>query len=297
MSFRFQRGESIAEGLRRTAREQAEQALAQASATDRDSALRVHDARKCTKKLRSILRLARPHLGEKFRIENAFIRDAARRLSASRDAAVLLSTFDELVKKQPDDLRAEASAIRELLVRNVSENAPAACSEEQLAAFADDMRELLERIDEWIIAAPEFEAVGDGLVRSYRDGRRAMKRVVDSHDTVDWHEWRKRVKDHWYHVRLLRNAWKPVMKTWQQELESLSDLLGEEHDLAVLSERVAALQVARAGAPSLLDAIGGRRKKLQSAALPLGERIYAEKPKALRKRIRRYWRVWRDETG
>jgi len=296
MSFRLKSTESPAQGVRRIAREQADRALASATATERDAAMRVHDVRKCTKKLRSVLRLARPHLGETFRAENGFIRDAARRLSASRDAAVLLATFEGLARKQPADQRAEWDALREILVGRVSAKAPAACPEEQLAVFANDMRELLERIDEWIVSVHGFGAVGDGLVRSYRGGRKAMRTAFRSSDPADWHEWRKRVKDHWYHMRLLRSVWKPVMTALQKELESLSDLLGEEHDLAVLHEHIAGLQDASAGTQSLLEAIDRKREDLQSSARPLGQRVYAESPKALKKRLHAYWQVWHDET-
>jgi CHAD domain-containing protein len=295
MSFRLKRSESPADGLRRIARELAEQALAEAAATDRDTATRVHNARKCTKKTRSILRLARRHLGETFRVENALIRDAARRLSASRDAAVLLATFDALVREQSDELRAVTAPIRDVLVGKLSEAASAACAKEQLALFADDMRELLVRIDEWVITAHDFDAVGDGLVRSYRDGRSAMKAALDTSDAAAWHEWRKRVKDHWYHVRLLRNVWKPVMKAREKELKTLSDVLGEEHDLAVLQERISN-ELPSEPSSRLLEAIERKRQHLQSVARPFGERIYAEKPKALGKRLDRYWEVWRSET-
>ncbi len=45
------------------------------------------------------------------------------------------------------------------------------------------------------------------------------------------HEWRKRVKDLWYHVTLLQDAWRPVMSALADEAHELSDRLGDEHDL------------------------------------------------------------------
>lgn len=295
MSFRLQRTELPADGVRRIARELAERALAEATATDRDVATRVHNVRKCTKKLRSLLRLARPHLGDQYHVENASIRDSSRRLSNLRDATVLLATFDGLVKKQPEDHRAGSAAIRGLLVGSLSDDAGPDSSEEQLAAFADDARELLERIDEWTVQAYDFAAVGDGLARSYRDGRHAMQAAIGSSDAADWHEWRKRVKDHWYHVRLLRSVWKPVMKAREGELETLSDLLGEDHDLAVLEVSLARLGVPDAeGAARLIELAARKRASLQAKAAPLGGRVYAEKAPALRKRLARYWNVWRD---
>ena len=50
----------------------------------------------------------------------------------------------------------------------------------------------------------------------------------------DFHEWRKRVKYHWYHCRLLKNLYKPLMKARRDEAKHLADLLGDDHDLSML---------------------------------------------------------------
>jgi len=70
-----------------------------------------HDARKRTKKLRALLRLARPELGDKvYRRENAGLRDAARRLSPVRDAWVLIEALDDVVVPPDEHLSPEAVA-------------------------------------------------------------------------------------------------------------------------------------------------------------------------------------------
>jgi len=46
----------------------------------------------------------------------------------------------------------------------------------------------------------------------------------------------------------------------------------------------------------VLGLIEHRRAQLQTEAIFLGERLYAEKPKPFVRRLRRYWRAWRDET-
>ena len=37
-----------------------------------------------------------------------------------------------------------------------------------------------------------------------------------------------------------------------------------------------------------------RQGELLDAALNVGQRLYAEKPKAFRRRIKRYWLAWRE---
>ena len=39
----------------------------------------------------------------------------------------------------------------------------------------------------------------------------------------DFHRWRKRVKDLWYHVSLLARAWPEQMEALAKELKTLSD--------------------------------------------------------------------------
>jgi CHAD domain-containing protein len=76
--------------------------------------------------------------------------------------------------------------------------------------------------------------------------------------------------------------------------DDLGELLGEEHDLAVLAERVRAeAKAGRAsGAPgsgarkALLKAIAQRRKRLRKRALRDGKRLYRRKPKQFVRRVR-----------
>ena len=42
-----------------------------------------------------------------------------------------------------------------------------------------------------------------------------------------------------------------------------------------------------------MAAIRTRQEELLSEALPLGERLYADKPKAYRRRIKAYWKTSR----
>ena len=97
--YQIQAGETLGAGTSRVVREQVEAALAALrDGADRNEA--IHDARKCCKKLRAVLRLVRPALGEpSYREQNAAYRDAARLLSSVRDRWMLVETFDALTKR------------------------------------------------------------------------------------------------------------------------------------------------------------------------------------------------------
>ncbi|HEX6711985.1 MAG TPA: hypothetical protein VF066_01325, partial [Thermoleophilaceae bacterium] len=73
----------------------------------------------------------------------------------------------------------------------------------------------------------------------------------------------------------------------------LSDLLGDDHDLAVLREHVAAADPAVIQEPArtaLLSVIDRRRTSLQREALELGARVYGRGPKRFARAVERGWR-------
>ena len=104
---------------------------------------------------------------------------------------------------------------------------------------------------------------------------------------------RKRVKDLWYQLRLIRDADKHVLGALADHAHDLSDHLGDDHDLALLREEVQRRLDAFASPADqrhLLQEIDQRRGELQFAAISLGERIYAEKPKKFTNRLSKLYR-------
>jgi CHAD domain-containing protein len=112
-----------------------------------------------------------------------------------------------------------------------------------------------------------------------------------------YHEWRKRAKYLWYHMRILGSLWPELLTELADQLHDLGDCLGDDHDLFELRRTImdrpeffddeSELQV-------LVGLINRRRAELEAAARPIAERIYVEKPGAFVDRIAGYWQVWRD---
>ena len=107
------------------------------------------------------------------------------------------------------------------------------------------------------------------------------------------HEWRKRVKDLWYESRLLADVCGPSIAGQAKDAHALADLLGDEHDLAILDQRLARGVPAPVDVDGVRELIAHRRDELRAEALRIGARVYAEKPKAFRRRMRRVWRASR----
>jgi len=169
--------------------------------------------------------------------------------------------------------------------------------EERLDEFLAKMREARQRADSWQVHGDGFAAIEGGLVKTYRRGRKALRAAYEAPGTESFHEWRKRVKYHWYHVRLLQDVWSEMMEVREEAAHDLSDLLGDDHDLAVLRETLLAEPEAfgsERDVQAFIGLIDRRRAELQAAARPLGERVFAEKPKRLAARLGSYWQTWKN---
>jgi CHAD domain-containing protein len=121
-----------------------------------------------------------------------------------------------------------------------------------------------------------------------------MKRASADSSDENVHQWRKRAKDLWYQLRIVRDAWPALLGETIDQAHELTDLLGDHHDLAVLADDLRSRgDLDDRGA--FEDAIEKRQHELLGAALGIGRRLYAEKPKAFKRRIKRYWRAWRGK--
>lgn len=300
MAYRLQAQESANDAVIRIAREQMTRAMAEIDDAELDRHVTVHQVRKRCKKIRGLLRMVRPALGATYERENACFRDAAGTLSFVRDAQTLIDTLDDLVSHYAAAFDpAFAASIR---TRLVNRRNAVADSEDDLTGRLQALRQVLqdahERSREWQLDEKGFKAIAAGVNKTYRRGRKAMAQAYDDPTAASLHEWRKRSKYFWYQQRLLRPLWPAVFEARCKTASKLADLLGDEHDLAVLAETLRRESddfPAGPGMDALLGLIQQRRDALQQQARPLGERLFADKPKALMARLERYWRAWRLE--
>jgi CHAD domain-containing protein len=287
-AYRLRRGETVPAGVRRIAATRADDAIERLSgAGDGDPAAAVHEARKDLKKLRSLLRLVRDELGEDlYSRENDRYRDAGRLLSAARDAEVKLETLTAL-EERDDELPGEAvEGLRSRLEGEREDERPD--RDAATAAIVGGR----EAIEDWSLEHDDWRAVEPGLRRSYKRGRKRMKRAARDPSAENVHDWRKRSKDLWYHLRLVRQAWPELLGDTADQAHELADLLGDHHDLAVLASAArsdAGLRAAPDEQARVLASIERRQTELFDGALSVGRRVYAEKPREFSARVGAYW--------
>lgn len=306
MSYRLEQYESVGDGVRRVAREQVDKALAEIGDGELGRHETVHQVRKRCKKIRGLVRLVRPRFEETYRRENAHYRDAARTLSDLRDAEAVLETVDGLEERFGDQVRPDVfAAVREPLEaerRRLAddEQDPKHDLEQRLADFADRLREGRERIAGWDLGEPEdrlgFSLVAGGLGKTYRRARKRMADAWSSPSSEAFHEWRKRVKYHRYHLRLLTPIWPKVTKARYKETKRLSDLLGDDHDLAVLRATLEEEGGGAADERAALIALSRRRSaELRAQAWSLGRRLFVEEQERYAARMRALIEIRNEE--
>lgn len=300
MGYCIRRDEPVAEGVRRIALEQLDKAARSLAQPMEGRHKGVHEARKACKKLRALLRLARGPLGaEPYRRENLFVRDAQRDLSAVRDTAAIIESLDGLTAHFADQLDAQAFArLRAILVERCraieAEQMDRGDMPAQVAKRLDAAR---ERIAGWRLSGKGtgkgMAMLRPGLHRVYRDGRRLFRALDAGSDAHAWHDWRKQVKYFWYHTRILCPLWPGPLDALSDELERVSDLIGHDHDLVVLRGIAASSDLDPTTAEALAALVERRCRELRLEAMPIGMRLYTDRPSDVVDRLGVYWKAWR----
>ena len=152
-----------------------------------------------------------------------------------RDAEALLETYGRLQVRFADEVDwRRLVGVRRALVARRRGLAGDGALPQQIAAFGEALRAVRDRLPSWPLADSRFDDLAPGFKRSYRRGRKAMRAVDEAPSDGGFHEWRKRAKDHRYHLELLRDLWPAQIKARRAEVRALGELLGDDHDLTVL---------------------------------------------------------------
>lgn len=281
MAWRLKRGEAVGDGVRRVAREQLRLARQNLSvpAAGRDKG--IHEARKSLKRLRAMLRFLAPVMRRQSRLEQDHLRGAARKLSGLRDAAVAIETLDGVVgrgsatcpisaRMKQDIARFRASLVS---TRHSAHKAGAADALRQAVA---EIAEAEARVAAWRLTPEGEPAIRAGLERTFRRGRKATKAARGRFAGAHGHRLRMRVKDLFYCLRLLEGAW---VRTGDlaDRLGSLEENLGEDHNLAMLGERLPAAERKPVWQKRIEAWIAADRAALCDKAEAIAEDVYREK--------------------
>jgi CHAD domain-containing protein len=292
MAYRFKLEEPFARDFRRIGLAQIDRA-GRELARGADRVRAVHETRKALKRIRALLRLMRPALGaDAFRRENARFRDIGRRLAGEREFDVLVETIAKLeaLPQAKRHLRRLATLKDEVAAARARH---AGVGEETTTKEALTL--LAQAKQEFAGLEPHgqgFSLIGKGLARCYRSGRRALEAAYAEPSDEAFHELRKAVQLHWRHMSLLARAWPELLEARVAAAKRLSQVLGDDHDLAVLggfAEGLAPEQLAPADVAAVVRLARDRQRELRAAARPLLAQLYAEGKRGFVRRLALYW--------
>ena len=296
ISYRFIPSDpGISEGVKRIALGELRTALAELHDDTLTDPKRVHVVRKHMKKLRGLIRLIRSGFRD-YRAENAAYRDAARLLSELRDGDVLIATYDTLCAHYKGSInRRRFSSIRRVLTWRTKQRWASDDIRDRLATFEKEVRAAEKRVAKWKLRDKGFKTMAAGIENLYGRARFAMSVAETAPTEPNMHEWRKRVKYHWYHARLLKPMAPGVMKPHIALAARLSDVLGDHHDLDVFLDELPGIakRAKSADIAGFRRLIRKRRKELEVEAFDLGRQLLSEDPDELTARWKPLWDAWR----
>jgi CHAD domain-containing protein len=251
-------------------------AALQALDRSRSTAFDVHEARKQIKRARATLRLLRAAIGDvSYCREDEALRSAARQLNAHRDSEVLLRTYDRISRKiEGPNRKAGIAPLRTVLLR--AQKAAGRTLQAKALPRAESMlKDAQSRIRD-SRAAYDWDVLSKGLRKTYRKGRRALHKVQRSSTDQRLHAWRKQAKYTWHHLETLRVLAPKYIERVARRFARLSDHIGDDHDLALLSARAreCATTLDKTSLRTFAKLIKRRRQKLQTKAVELGDRLY-----------------------
>jgi CHAD domain-containing protein len=288
MAFRLKLREPLPEGLERVFREQIESALHLCQHPTRQRGVTVHEVRKHLKRLRAAMRLAVGEVGKtQHAREDRCARKIGRLVSDLRDAQVRLQTLIQLSEATAKDSGKNAFARIEELLSLERESFSAAFAGWQKEAIPQ-LEALETRLLKWPLDGLTWKQICGAVGKIYKRGQRWLSKTIDDPEPENFHEWRKRVKDIWYQLRILQPLNRMVLEEMAHDAEVLGELLGLEHDLDFLwtrLEKESGDQALRDELKQLQKLIRKRGKRLRTNALELGRRFYAEPAKAFARRI------------
>src|SRR5260370_26128992 len=99
----------------------------------------------------------------------------------------------------------------------------------------------------------------------------------------------------------MRRIWPSAIHAWTDALDELSDSLGDDHDFALIQQRILQLPIEPPDTEedvnarqAFLRTIDRRRHRLKTLSLHRARIIYVEKPARFVQRLSVYWELCRE---
>lgn len=257
----------------------------------------IRRARKSLKRIRAILSLIQGGIDE-----DAYVRmcrdcrEMGRCLGPLRDRDVVRSLLDRLADDAGDSQ--DLSAIR-LAAAVLEASEPTLVvrdhrAEEQIvAAVEGEATRVLQSLDTIVFDRVDRDLVLDQIERHWRRASARFHGDFRSGDTEWLHATRKRVIRAQLSLQPLSKIRPASIRRSTKAVKHIADLLGDDHDLAVLSGLIDAHRermVEAGGVAAIELEIERRRTAMQNSSLLHGREVFEGSPEEMRERLRSWWR-------
>ncbi len=236
----------------------------------------LHDLRVAIRRLRALLRAARPLVDRQWLDQlRASLQQAGSALAGVRDLDVFIADTERRVEALDDADRPAARELLDLVRARRDEQRRELAAELASPAYLS----LLNRLEAAAQSAPVTGGTLDGIVtREHRRAvRRAKRALRPGASDSDLHELRKAVKHARYAAELADATGARGVRGYIRQAKKVQDLLGEHQD-AVIAEAM------------IRDAGPALRHPLGRSAVTQMVRQQQERRSAVRRRLPRVWK-------
>ena len=211
---------------------QVNEAIRLAASKERNAPDSVHELRRISKRLRSLWRLVPPFAAEKNLSKEAdkSLRAAARLLSRHRDAHIVRKTLRRIERNAKTDSERKAigriiEALKTLISQKVAPRLPD-------IRWGKISKTLQQEAERWKTLQEQGENDWrEGVVQTYRKGRRLASRAFADNRPETFHSWRKGVKYLAIQLDALSENGLKVDSKLRKKIAQLAERLGNYHDL------------------------------------------------------------------
>ena len=284
-------GGTAGESLRVVARGILADSRAAIEDNTRSGAAAVHDFRKGMKRWRALLRLLEPYVGEPGRKVRLDARDLARQLAGPRDAQSALDGLNDTLKHSAKFSRRSLHTLRDRIDELRKQAESNSLNPKKRSRMIGYVRRALRVVDRWPLGRIGFDDVAERLTQTYRRARGMIPEKWSDASADDLHELRRRVIEHRHQMELVEPLWPRLGKVWVEEAQRLRDRLGRYQDLVVLMQMTAPHQPLAPWRSKLAAPIAERQGVHLAVAARLSGRLFAERPKAFRRRLQAIWKA------
>jgi len=299
MAYRLKGDASVQRDVRRVVGKQMKRTLEALESTDASQQIAAsHDARRRIKKMRAALQLIQPTLDSRSQRTMKGLKKVSRLLAPMADTDAVLATLSRVAGKFR---RAFSTETIDAMQRRFAEKHRRIMRKARLERAIPAARTALateaKRVQHWRLSKRGFKAIARGLERTARDARRAMAVALAQPTTEHYHVWQRRAKSLWLQVRLLEGRCGGKLARVAQQLEALDSGLGDYHNAALLEQAlIDEAPASRQETARALRLVRRYQAVLRRDAKRLGRAVHREKPTALVRRVRRYWRQARKDA-